>query len=199
MVLAQPTRCAILATALVSLAAITLLLAGCAGSPNADAPSLSIRVLASDGCPNQLGDALDVTNPVKYARLVPSVGLPLSGLVCSYTPTDFTLPDSPIPGAFNSDARSEVRLNTTTARAVSVAISRLSLVRRVPPVDCPDNRVGAAAIIVLSYPGRPDIDFWYHDTGCMTLDDGRQTAQASASPYFYSSFASTLELVADVP
>jgi hypothetical protein len=33
----------------------------------------------------------------------------------------------------------------------------------------------------------------------MTLDDGHLTAQATASPYFYSSFASTLELVADVP
>lgn len=198
MVPAQPTRFAVLATAAVSLA-ITLLLSGCAASARTDPHSSSIRVLASDGCPNQLGYALDVTNPVKYATLVPPVGVPLGGLVCNYAPAALSLPDSPIPGAFDSDAHSQVRLNATSARAVSVAISELSLERRVPPVDCPDNKVGAAIIVVLSYPGRPDLDFWYHDTGCMTLDDGHLTAQATASPYFYSSFAATLEIVASVP
>ncbi len=178
---------------------VVALFTGCAAQAgNVPRPGL-IRVGIGTGCPSDLDGAEDVANPATYPRLIPDGVWPESGLICGYEPTPPSLPAAPIPGPFDSSARTQVSLYAASARAIAEAISALTVGSGAGAADCPDDRSGQAAIIVLHYAGEPDLDLWYHDSGCMSLDDGMQSAPAVAGAYFYSGFAATVELVAGIP
>ncbi len=61
--------------------------------------------------------------------------------------------------------------------------------------SCPAD-VGSVSIIVFGYSKPPDIDLWYSDSGCKTLDNGLIGAFEPGNPAFYQSFETLIDELA---
>jgi hypothetical protein len=48
-------------------------------------------------------------------------------------------------------------------------------------------------VLVFKFRGRPDIDLWYEDEGCATLDNGYIIVEAFGNPSFFLDFSSVVD------
>jgi hypothetical protein len=58
--------------------------------------------------------------------------------------------------------------------------------------SCPAD-FGSASIIAFSYADTPDVNVWFSDSGCKTLDNGVIGAFELGNPSFYQSFESLID------
>jgi hypothetical protein len=167
------------------LAAAGLLLAGCAsaaaGGYSARTPQ--VRVTLAAGCPGSLGSAADVRNPGVGLtdRLVPDAPRATAALVCAYHAVDTRV-----------ELVRATRLGSGPATTLSRTLRAVSVAPPQGRWSCPADFLGAVTIIVLGYPGRPDVDLWYHTAGCRTIDNGHVSAFQGANRAFYDGFQPTL-------
>jgi hypothetical protein len=122
-----------------------------------------LRVLVSQGCPASDGNVVGVTNPGAHLgiALVPP-GLPSSGLRCRYDGMNghpFQLAQQQL-------------LSAAQARAIALSMARTPLSHTIGgTVICPMDDA-SAELIVLAYPGRPDVDLWAYLSGCGGVSNG---------------------------
>jgi hypothetical protein len=188
----------------------TALLSGCtaarplptpaAASPTVNANSASfsadgkrVHIAAASGCPATLGKATDVFNVISASpALLPTAPSPLAGLICSYGSKPGNRPTS-TPGSsgkpskvrFTSGLTHQATLSASDDRRLAATITALSMAPPPPgPVNCPMALVGEREVLVLSYSPSLDIDLWFEDTGCETLDNGTLTSWQIANPSF---------------
>lgn len=126
--------------------------------------SPAVRVTVAGGCPQSLGQAVDVSNPgpswwheLWHRGRLASSGA-TKGLVCEY-----------------ADAALKRRVVMSAARAAAVSAAAHDVSTKRPPsgtYHCPSDQPGHVAIVVLGYPSGTDIDIWWKDTGCQSADNG---------------------------
>lgn len=147
-----------------------------------------IRVLISRGCPATLSGYNGVANsgPGLDDSLVPVD--PVSGLICRfgplYTPSGLAVPSARL--------YREAVLNAATASAFAAVIDEVSTAPPQGVFHCPADS-GSHSIIVFGYAGRPDVDLWYSDSGCRTLDNGVIGAFEGGNPSFIQTFEGHIE------
>jgi hypothetical protein len=78
-------------------------------------------------------------------------------------------------------------LESAAAARFAAAVAHLSLAhpRYASPhvVHCPLDD-GSTAIVVLAYPGRPDVDLWLDTSGCRGMRNGFISGHLSYDPAF---------------
>jgi precorrin-2 methylase len=89
----------------------------------------------------------------------------------------------------------QVILHTPTSRQLATSIAAVSLARPTGSLSCPNDN-GSASALAFAYPGRQDVDLWYHDSGRATLDNGKVAAIIDGNPPFYQGFAPLLDRLA---
>jgi hypothetical protein len=123
-----------------------------------------IRVTVAGGCPATSQRVTGVTNPGSSLtqQLLPS-GQPTAGLRCRYAGGNGNPPWHLVAAT---------RLAGPAARQAAAPVTRMRLshadpvvVRCVPPAD------GSVEVLVLAYPGRPDIDL-FQLVGCGVVSNG---------------------------
>ncbi len=181
-------RTFILACAVGSVLAVT---AGACGSVSlVGATSSPVRIAVARPCAAHLGAADDVSNPDAGSALVPPN--PVAGLICRYgPPSSGQSIDAPRP------LYSQVRLIRAQAVELAGVIDAMSTA--VPPnAHCPAERP-SASIIAFAYANAPDVDLWFKDSGCQTIDNGRVKASEIANPPFDGPFESLISAWAPGP
>jgi len=126
-----------------------------------------LRVTITGGCPASDSQIVGVRNPGPglARRLVPA-GQPVAGLECRY----YGMNGRPW------HLRRTVRLTAAQARRQAGNASRLPLSHTNGGVmNCPMDD-GSAEVIVLAYPGRPDVDLWMLTSGCQSIGNGHISA-----------------------
>jgi hypothetical protein len=89
-------------------------------------------------------------------------GRPTAGLLCPYGGPSDPAPQLPVTG----------RLDAGQTARLAAAISRIPVTHTVGGVvNCPAE-FGTHVVLAFSYPGRPDADVWWADSGCETLSNG---------------------------
>lgn len=133
-----------------------------AGSP-------TVRVTVASGCPQSLGQAVDVNNPgpswwheLWHRGRLASPGA-TRGLVCVYGQNV----NDPAP-----TLRSRAALSAAQARAISAAAHDVSTKRARGGAKYPAQMFGTVAIVVLGHPSQPDTGIWWDYSGCQTADNG---------------------------
>ncbi len=159
-------------------------LAGCAAQPpnpdtakrlDATPSSATLRVTVAGGCLADLGQALDVRNPDGPTNtLLPDGATPDAALICRYGTTD--LNDKTQPKVAEGDLAGHTDLTGDEATRLAAALQRLSLAVPTGIYNCPMELGGSAGVIAFHFPGRPDVDLWYHTTGCRSIDNGHVSA-----------------------
>jgi hypothetical protein len=131
----------------------------------------------------KIGSANGVSNSYAGSALVPPN--PIAGLICRYAPpSSGQAIDAPRP------LYAQVRLIRGQAVQLAGVIDAMSTA--VPPnAHCPADRP-SASIIAFAYANAPDVDLWFKDSGCQTLDNGRVKASAIANPPFDGPFESLI-------
>jgi hypothetical protein len=107
--------------------------------------------------------------------------LPEKGLVCRY---------GEVTTAGTSRRLSlyrDVDLSLDVARELESAIALVSTALPAGDFSCPPD-TGSASILAFAYPGREDVDLWYADSGCQTLDNGKIGAFAPGNLPFSQNF-----------
>ncbi len=136
-------------------------------------PGPRLRVTIAGGCPARDRGAVGVTNGGADLadRLLPapSAGAPTEGLICRYDRAN----------GHRFQLRRTVRLTAARAALVARDVGRISLAHRVNQVRSCTPGDGRSTVIVLAYPGRPDVDLLYSSSGCPTLSNGRIFTEAS--------------------
>jgi hypothetical protein len=142
-----------------------------------------VHVDVSAGCPMSLNDWQDVRNTGKGlgSELVPPN--PVAALICRY---QGNLGPSVSPLSSRSLYR-QVVFDTATSRELATSIAAISLARPTGTTSCPAD-LGSASVLAFAYPGRQDVDLWYADSGCPTLDNGEIAASEDGNPPFYQRF-----------
>jgi hypothetical protein len=151
-------------------------------SLSTDAPTLpgpSIQLTVAGGCPAELGDARTVENARDLSRtLLPTESAPVSGLICYYQ----AWPNG--TEAVSTVVRKAV-LDGEAAKALAASLQKLSLVAYLGAHNCPADLVGQAALVAFHYyDDDVDVDLWYHDGGCQSINNGRVTGQNPAAVLF---------------
>ncbi len=122
-----------------------------------------LRITLASGCPSTDNDATGVTNPGKglTTRLLPE-GQPTAGLRCRF---------DGVKGPATTD-----RLTAAEARRAARMMNAIPLAHPDgEAISCPlDN--GSAEVLVLAYPGQPDVDLWIKLTGCGGVSNGHISA-----------------------
>jgi hypothetical protein len=163
-----------------------------------------VRITVSAGCPQSLGNAIDVASPgpnrlselFHYSRLARRGAI--GGLVCQYGlpqpttnqglptdgPSDSTgVPDATavanLPPPQPPTLQSHVVLTRDQAAAISLAAFTQSTLHPRGTVFCPAGVEGSFIIVVLSYPTGADFDIWWNESGCQNADNGH------VEVYFY--------------
>jgi hypothetical protein len=122
-----------------------------------------VHVSVVGGCPQTDNSLVGVTNSGAdlRKRLLPAA-TPAAGLECWY----HGLNDEP------SKLSSVTHLAAAAARQVARNMAQLRLGHaRGELTNCPSDD-GSAAILALSYPGRPDVDLWVDLSGCGGVANG---------------------------
>lgn len=158
-------------------------LAGCApGTSGAwftpSKPTISIS--ASGSCPRSLGHARDVRDRSEGASaLLPSRSAPAAALVCSYK--DRTL-------------SKQTRLAAADARELASVVDGIALAAPKGSFNCP-AAFDSATVLAFRIGSTDDVDLWWSDSGCQTLDNGRLGAFEGGNPSFYDDFEQTYSRV----
>ncbi len=153
----------------------------------ASAPWLSslgqapVRVTVANGCPAELGGAQDVVNSYTGDELVPPG--PVSALICRYWSSFPATPETKVRGSLYAS----VALATSDAVRLAAVIDAISTAAPQGTYHCPAG-LGSASIIAFAYAGRANVDLWFSDSGCQTLDNGRIAASENGNPSFYNNF-----------
>jgi hypothetical protein len=84
------------------------------------------------------------------------------------------------------------QLDQDTARHLASVIDSISTIAPHGVTSCP-AAIGSASIIAFSYPQAPDVDVWFSDSGCRTLDNGFIGAFEPGNPSFYQGFESLID------
>jgi hypothetical protein len=144
--------------AVVATAALVTALSGCAAGTWFEPSHPTIDVSVSQPCPETLGSAKDVVDRSDGSRsLLPAGRKPASARACSYERRRLVLERS-------FDARA--------ARQLSAVVNRIDLSRPIGNFNCPAV-FDSAVIIAFRYGSTVDVDLWWSDSGCQTLDNGR--------------------------
>lgn len=116
---------------------------------------------------------------------------PTSGMICRYRPG---LPEPGETGA-PSSLYSSLMLPTDAAVHLATVIDAISTAAPQGVASCP-AAYGSASIIAFAYPSRADVDLWFNDSGCETLDNGRIGANEVGNPSFYNAFLTLVSQLA---
>jgi hypothetical protein len=133
-----------------------------------------IRVTLTGGCPKSIEGYVDVSNPQEdlTKRMLPSDD-PTTAIICRYPDTS--------PAQRTDLSRSQAR---SLARVInSIRLSSPGSV----VVNCPLDRQ-TTTVMVFGYRGRPDVDLWYHPSGCESLANGYVWTWEVGNPHFYEDF-----------
>jgi hypothetical protein len=151
-----------------------------------------VHIDVSAGCPMSLNDWQDVRNTGEGlgSELVPPN--PVAALICRYRGNYGGPSVLPLSGR---TLYRQVILETTTSRQLATSIAAISLARPPGSLSCPNGN-GSASVLTFAYPGRQDVDLWYDDSGCATLDNGKTSAIIDGNPPFYQGFAPLLDRLA---
>jgi hypothetical protein len=154
----------------------------CAAQPWAITPGHpQVSVLVSSGCPTALGGTQDVVSSYAGNEMVPPN--PVGGLICRYLARLAQTGASGSPGSLYSS----VELATSVAVHLATVIDAISTAAPQGTTSCPSDDE-SASIITFSYAGRADVDLWFSDSGCQTLDNGRIGSFEEGNPSFYNDF-----------
>lgn len=118
-----------------------------------------------------LGSSKDVVNSYTGDKLVPLS--PVGGLICRYSP--------------NGSLYASVDVVTNEAVDLAVVIDAISTALPQGTYHCPAAD-DSASILAFAYAGQPDVDLWFSDSGCETLDNGRIKAYENGNPSFFNAF-----------
>jgi hypothetical protein len=149
----------------------------------------TVHVLVSSGCSATLEGVKDVVNSYAGDDLVPPD--PVSGMICRYRAG---LPEPDVTGAPRSLYVS-VALDADVATHLATVIDAISTLAPQGTTSCPAD-FESASIIAFAYASRADVDLWFSDSGCDTLDNGRIGAFEEGNPSFYSSFLTLVNQLA---
>jgi hypothetical protein len=131
-------------------------------------------------CPADSSGAVGVENPgaPDLDRTLVPPGSPTGGRLCKYgEPAEANHGNDAVRSALTR----HLLLNSATAGRLAAAASQVSLAHSDTAVyHCPAD-FGTTTVIVLSYPGRPDIDLWQTDSGCTYLANGHIRASGGLS------------------
>jgi hypothetical protein len=140
-----------------------------------------VHVAVANGCPAELAGAQDVANSYTGDELVPPG--PDSALICRYWSRFPETPAKKVPGSLYAS----VVLATSDAVHLATVIDAISTAAPKGTFHCPAD-LGSASVIAFAYAGRADVDLWFSDSGCATLDNGRIAASENGNPSFYNNF-----------
>jgi hypothetical protein len=175
----------LLVAAVASCFALTM--SGCGSVTLLSAVSSPVRLLASQTCPSALGAKNGVANPYAGDELV--APNPTFGLICRYTPP---YPLGPQPNTNPASLYADARLTASQAEHLVRVIDSISTAHTTGSSSCPGDD-GSTSVIAFAYTDAPDIDLWFKDSGCQTLDNGRLRAFETANPNFYGAFDTLIE------
>lgn len=148
-------------------------------------PQISVTV--TQGCPASVRGFRDVHNDsVSSQMLMPQT--PQGALICRYGPRPFlTGPSEVGPGLYRTTV-----LGRSSAIHLANVISAINDV--LPPTNphCP-AAFGSVTIIAFHYSSKPDVDLWYSDTGCQTLDNGTIGAWETGNASFFNGFIPVID------
>jgi hypothetical protein len=159
----------------------------CASVRLLSAVSSPARVVVSRSCPGGLGTANGVSNAYSGAQLV--APNPTSGLICRYTPPyPFGAQPNPDPASLSA----QVRLSTSQAVHLSTVIDAINTAVPTGSTSCPPD-LRSVSVIAFAYSRGRDIDLWFEDSGCQTLNNGRVEVFEEGNPEFYGAFDPLIE------
>jgi hypothetical protein len=157
---------------------LATVMTSCASQPLGITPGQKpVRLLVSSGCRPVLSGSQDVVNSYTGDELVPAN--PVGGLICRYSP--------------DRSLYAGVDLATSDAVRLAVVIDAISTAAPQGTFHCPASD-DSASIIAFSYAGRADVDLWFSDSGCETLDNGRIRVYESGNPSFQAFLTQVSEL-----
>ena len=136
--------------------------------------------------PGSIAGYVDVTNsdPALRSQMLPP-DRPTAGLLCRYQ-------QRPAPSGAQS---APIRLDAAEASRLGRSVNAIRLGSSGDGfTSCPDD-IGLAAIIVFGYAAHPDVDLWYHSSGCQALDNGYVSAAEGGNPSFYEGFMSAFAAI----
>jgi hypothetical protein len=88
---------------------------------------------------------------------------PTAGLLCRY---------DGINGNANA-LETQTGLDAAAVRGLASSVAQVPVGAAASGVICScPNDVGSAIVVVLSYPGRSDVDLWIADSGCSSIANG---------------------------
>jgi hypothetical protein len=118
-----------------------------------------LRVTVAGGCPaNQKDIGVSNSGSGLSTSLLPG-GAPTAGLVCRYQGSSAT-------------PSSSQRLDAAEAAGLAHAVGQAQLTHLDDVMtSCPMDG-GSFTVFALSYPGRADVDLWWHSTGCQSIANG---------------------------
>lgn len=145
-------------------------LSGCAAPGTWFQPSKpTISISSSKTCPRALGPARDVPDHSGGSKgLLPTSGEPSTVLVCTYE---------------NRTLTGQSKLGPDEARALASAINNVDLAA---PQNGRHNCPAASDSVTLfafRFGRRDDIDMWWNDSGCQTIDNGRLGASGVTNEF----------------
>jgi len=148
-----------------------------------------VHVAVANGCPAELGGAQDVASSYTGDELVPPG--PVSALICRYWSRYPETPATKVPGSLYA----KVALATSDAVHLATVIDAISTAAPRGTFHCPAD-IRSASIIAFAYVSRADVDLWFSDSGCATLDNGRIAASENGNPSFYNDFLTLMDKLA---
>jgi hypothetical protein len=145
-----------------------------------------LRITLVRGCPESIAGYVDVTNPDPALRSQMLLrDQPTAGLLCRYE-----------QGSSQGGVRpGPIRLGAVEAGRLARSVNAIRLGSSGDgSTSCPAD-IGLEDIIVFSYAAHPDVDLWYHSSGCRGLDNGYVSAAEGGNPSFYEGFMSAFAAV----
>jgi hypothetical protein len=124
---------------------------------------------------------VDISNPGGNltSQLLPA-GKPSAGLICRY--------NSSIGDGHPSALAHATVLSTTAAQTLARSANAIwTGSAGSSSMSCPSD-TGLYDVIVFSYPSQPDVDLWYHTSGCQGVDNGYISGGEDGNPSFYNGF-----------
>jgi hypothetical protein len=134
-----------------------------------------------------LAEAKDVSNTGVGLDKILTPPSPESGLICRFGPA-YTNSRMTVAGG-TLYRRRWVDMNT--ARHLASVIDSISTAGPQGVTSCPSTDF-SATIIAFAYRDAPDVDLWFSDSGCRTLDNGLIGAFENGNPRFYQTFESLI-------
>ena len=159
---------------------LVVALTGCTASSWFRPSKPTISVSASASCPSTLGPARDVPDRSDGSATLLASGTPSAALACAYR---------------NRGLVSQTRLGAHAAGELASVINKIDLRAPQGNFNCP-AAFDSATIIAFRIGHIDDVDLWWNDSGCQTLDNGRLGGFEGANPSFYRAFLNTITRLA---